>query len=191
MEESLSPTTSRTLRPLAALLAAAAATVALAFTLAAPADAATTTCSGHLAKGKERKQLKYAFGCSDTILGYTLTFDQPIDGFEPEVPVLDRQGEATNELMTCEGDFPSFGLGCYGAYSAGGRNVSGTVDAERAACADPRYKAWLFVVTGEKGQTAGPFELRGPRGCGTHTSRLGRLLAWVKLLRKELAAAKR
>jgi hypothetical protein len=164
--------------------AAIAAAAALALGAPAGASASTTTCGGHLAKGDASAQLVYEFGCSDKIIGYTLTFDQQIDGFEPEVPVLDAAGNATNELMSCEGDFPSFGIGCFGAYSAGGRNVHGTVDADRAACANPRYKAWLFVITGAKGQSAGPFALRGPQGCGTHTSAIQRLLAWIKLLQK-------
>jgi hypothetical protein len=185
MEESLS------LSPLASrprlLGAAIAATAALALGAPSGASASTTTCSGHLEKGEETTQLVYEFGCSDKIIGYTLTFDQQIDGFEPEVPVLDPEGNATNELMSCEGDFPSFGVGCFGAYSAGGRNIHGTVDAARAACASPRYKAWLFVITGAKGQTGGPFALRGPQGCGTHVSAIQRLLDWIKLLRKEAA----
>ncbi len=171
--------------------------VAVAALLAIPgtAGAANVTCGGHLERGTAEDTgdhaLTYEFGCSDTIIGYSLVFDQLIAGFEPEVGVLDDKGEATSELMSCEGAIPSYGIGCFGAYSAGGRDVRGTVQLDRDACADPRYQGWLTVIVGVKGQSAGPFLLRNVNNCARHTSRLSRLLAWVELVRKELLARNR
>lgn len=164
------------------LLAAAAALV-----LGAPSSAfalAPTTCGGHLAKGADAGALDYEFGCSGPIIGYTVTFDQEIDGFDTEIPVVDQQGNPTNELFSCEGDFPSFGMGCFGTAARGGSDIHGSVELSRDACADPRYKAYLSVVTTAKGQTSGPFLLRGPTGCQTHTSQIKRLLAFIALLER-------
>ncbi len=177
-------------RTLLGLLAATAA--AAVFPSTAPA---ATTCNGHTEKAESEVEgdflLSYQFGCSDRILGYVLTFDQEIGGFEAEVPVLDTTGTATNELMSCEGDIPSFGIGCFGAYSAGGRNIKGTVTLDRDACTEPRYTTYLTAVTGSKGQTAGPFKIGRPQKCEQKSTPLAGLIAWVELLRSEIRAARK
>jgi hypothetical protein len=172
----------------------ASLTVALLGVLALPgtAPASTATCNGHTEKAEAETAgdhaLAYAFGCSEKILGYSVIFNQEIQSFEAEVPVLDAQGTATNELMSCEGDIPSFGIGCFGGYSAGGRQIKGKVDIDRDACAEPRYTAFLMVVTGSKGQSAGPFPLGRPQGCRP-SSQLKGLLAWISMLRADIRAA--
>jgi hypothetical protein len=174
------------------LLGLLAVAVAL---LALPgAASAAVSCNGHTERAESEVEgdfaLSYQFGCSDKILGYALTFDQEIGGFEAEVPVLDGQGTATNELMSCEGDIPGLGLGCFGGYSAGGRNIKGTVTLDRDACDEPRYTTYLTVVTGAKGQTAGPFKLGRPQGC-KKSSQLAGLIAWIEMLRDEIRAARK
>lgn len=166
-------------------LLAAAVTVLLA--VPSLSHASLTGCAGRLTTADEADTLGYSFRCDSPILGYSIVFDQEILGFETEVPVLTGSGVATNELFSCEGDFPSFGIGCFGAYTVPGHEVRSTVGLDRDACADPRYKAWLTAVTGPKGQTAGPFSLRGPVGCDTKTGPIKRLMAWIELLKAELA----
>jgi hypothetical protein len=179
--------TSTSIRP-RALLATMA--ISLAALLLAPgaAPAANMTCNGHTEKAEATGDgdfgLAYQFGCSDKILGYSVIFNQEIQSFEAEVPVVDTQGNATNELLSCEGDIPGFGIGCFGAYSAGGRNVHGAVTLDRDACSEPRYSAWLVVVASNKGQMAGPFPLGRPQGCAK-SSLLRGLIAWVGMLRAD------
>jgi hypothetical protein len=114
--------TSTSIRP-RALLAALAMSLAALLLAPGAAPAANLSCSGHTEKAEAAGDgdfgLSYQFGCSEKLLGYSVIFNQEIQSFEPEVPVLDAQGTATNELMSCEGEIPGFGLGCFGAYSAG------------------------------------------------------------------------
>jgi hypothetical protein len=185
--------TSTSIRPRALLAVLATALVALLVGTSA-ASAATISCSGHTEKAEAEVEgdfaLGYQFGCSDKIIGYSVIFNQEVQGFAAEIPVLDTTGSATNELFSCEGDIPSFGVGCFGTYAAGGRNIKGTVTLDRDACAEPRYSAWLMVVTGAKGQQGGPFELGRPQGC-EKSSLLRGLLAWITMLRDEAKSARK
>ncbi|MEA2171339.1 MAG: hypothetical protein QOF76_4639, partial [Solirubrobacteraceae bacterium] len=133
------------------------------------------------------ESLGNSFGCTTPILGYSIVFDQPIYGFDNEVPVLDSTKSATNELFSCEGGFPSYGMSCFGSYTHPGNQPTGAVGLDRDACVDPRYKAWLTVVINAKGQARGPFPLKGPFGCDSYTSPIKRLMAWIA----QLQAAKK
>lgn len=165
-------------------LLAAAVTVLLA--LPSMSHAAIVDCAGRLTTSDQEDQMGYTFRCGAPIIAYSIVFDQEIQGFETEVPVLTGSLVATNELFSCEGDFPAFGIGCFGTYQTPGHEIRSTVDIGRDTCTDPRFKAWLTVVTSAKGQMAGPFEMRGPVGCDTKTGAIKRLMAWIEMLKAEL-----
>jgi hypothetical protein len=86
------------------------------FGTAGSASASKTTCTGQLGPGvekpKSKSDLSYSFSCNQNIIAYTLSFTKPIILFGPEVLPTLPSGEASGELVSCEGDIPSSGIGC-------------------------------------------------------------------------------
>jgi hypothetical protein len=176
-----------------AALVAAISTVAIAQTppAATPAPAADDpadnfSCRGHTAKAADSSvddpKLEYTFGCSNKIIGYFLTTDQDVLGFDADVPVQDAQG-VTSESFACEGLVPAAGFGCFGGYSAGGRFVKSSFSIPTDPCAVPRVSSRLIVVLSAKGNTAGPFDLGRPQGCPKKTTQLQTLRAMIDQLK--------
>lgn len=96
-------------------LVLAAATVAV-LVIPGTASAAKVNCAGKIAPNPEvpgsKTAADYSFLCDQPVIGYTITFNRQIDVFEPEVLPLRPDGEASGELVSCEGDFPGIGIGC-------------------------------------------------------------------------------
>jgi hypothetical protein len=86
------------------------------FGTAGSASASKTTCSGQLGKSvenpKSKSDLSYSFSCNQNIIAYTLSFTKQIVLFGPEVLPTLPTGEASGELVSCEGDIPTSGIGC-------------------------------------------------------------------------------
>jgi hypothetical protein len=83
---------------------------------AGSASASKANCTGQLGPSvespKSKSDLSYSFSCDQNILAYTLTFTKQIILFGPEVLPTLPSGEASGELVSCEGDIPSSGIGC-------------------------------------------------------------------------------
>ncbi len=170
------------------------------------ASAATLTCAGHIKAGTVsvdfENPIDYTFACTGRIVSYMVVTDREIDGFDTEIPVKDTAGEIIpSDSFACEGDFPGFGVGCFGVYGANGI-VQGTISlSSQKPCAEPRVDPKLIAVvesfdkvTGDplktsNGALAGPFDLGRPHGC-PKSSILGGLLAEVTRMREEIRGAK-
>lgn len=80
------------------------------------ASASKVNCAGSVEKSAERptskKAAQYQFICDKPVLGYTVTFNKQLTLFDPEVLPTTPTGEASGELVSCEGDFPGYGIGC-------------------------------------------------------------------------------
>ena len=173
--------------------------MAIALTIPGSASAANLTCAGHVKPGTVsddfENPIDYTFACTGRIVGFMVVTDREIDGFDTELEVHDPAGAiAPADGFACEGDFPGFGVGCFGSYSTNNL-VTGTFTlSSQKPCAEPRVSPKLVVVaesldlaTGAglkntNGSVAGPFDLGRPRGC-PKSSVLGGLLAEVAQLR--------
>lgn len=179
-----------------ASLCLAAAVVAV---LAVPgtASASKVNCAGKIAKSAERpgskKAAEYSFVCDAPVLAYSVTFNRQIGVFDPEVLPLLPSGEASGELVSCEGNFPGPGIGCTaqsakcpsatspytectGTVAAGNTSTS-EFDTTKAYCAKKRPKygpltAYLVVSTVETTATgrtfvnsSHPIKLNNELGC--------------------------
>jgi len=179
--------------------------MAVALTIPGAASAATFTCSGHIQPGTVsddfENPIDYTFACTGRIVGYMVVTRRELDSFDTEIEVHDTAGALVqSDGFACEGDFPGFGVGCFGTYGANGL-VTGTYSlSSQKPCAEPRDDPKLIVVaesldavTGDpkkssNGAMAGPFDLGRPRRC-PKSSVLGGLLAEVAALRTEIRAA--
>jgi len=93
-----------------------AAAVAAVLVIPGTASASKVQCAGSVAKSTEQPTSKtaasYSFACDKAVLGYTVSFNKQIDLFDPEVLPTTPTGDASGELVSCEGDFPGYGIGC-------------------------------------------------------------------------------
>jgi hypothetical protein len=170
------------LAALAALLVAGASLLLLLHgTKPASADqnANNTDCSGHVEKGDASPddptatQVKYVFACSGPITGYQIQPQIAAQSIDTEVFALDRTTKQVvpTDSFSCQGDIPSYGINCVGAYGGNYEIVSGNFSIDPKLCAEPRVDPLLTVVyavrtaTGVTQAIAGPFDLGRPRGC--------------------------
>lgn len=104
----------RTRAAIAGLILAAASVAVL--IVPGTASAAKVRCAGQIAPDPAAAGSKtaadYSFVCDHAVIGYSVTFSRQIGIFEPEVLPLRPDGEASGELVSCEGDFPGIGIGC-------------------------------------------------------------------------------
>jgi hypothetical protein len=94
----------------------AVAVVAALFGFAGTAAASKANCQGALNPSVKdagsKTAVEYSFMCDQNVLAYSISFNKQISVFEPEVLPLLPTGEASGELVSCEGPFPGFGIGC-------------------------------------------------------------------------------
>ena len=102
-------------RGIASLIAISAIAVVF-FGLAGTASASKANCSGTLGpsseKPKGKSDLSYNFTCDQNVLAYSLAFSKQVLLFDPEVLPTLPSGEASGELVNCDGTIPGTGLGC-------------------------------------------------------------------------------
>ena len=99
----------------ASLIAVGAIAVVF-FGFTGTASASKANCSGQLGpsveKPKSKSTLTYSFTCDQNVIAYSLVFSKPVLLFDPEVLPLLPTGDASGELVSCEGNIPSTGIGC-------------------------------------------------------------------------------
>ncbi len=178
----------RRVRAVIASLATAAGIAILGFPAAASA-AEAPLCGGKLELNNEIPGidppggLSYKFDCNATVLGYGILSNRQVDYFNTEVTVLDfTSGEATSELFSCEGPFPSSGFGCRGVANFGnfinGEFAIGRDPCEAAKTKADKFKVWVVATIVQADSVTNkpftavtqPIRLKGP-ACKTKNTR--------------------
>ena len=154
-------------------LTLAAAMLAVVLGGASSASASKASCAGSLSASEKDPEngsaVKYSFLCDRDVLAYSLSFNKQMSVFEPEVLPSLPSGDASGELVSCEGSFPGAGIGCTaqsstcpGATSsstvctgrvAAGNTVESEVEMVKPYCPQTRRKrtleGYLTVATEE------------------------------------------
>ena len=147
-------------RPLLASLATAALCAGAFLVLPGTASASSVSCRGHLDPSTDAPVpdvFDYQFVCDEEILAYSIVTNRSTDYFDTEPVVFvgnPKDGNASNEAFSCEGNIPGFGVGCNGKATpdaSGLRWIVGGLGYGSDPCAKHAkgqgVKVWLTVVT--------------------------------------------
>lgn len=161
----------RRLLPLGALVALAATLAPVAFGADAPPDPLRTRCAGSVAAVKgDFNSVAYRFGCRGAIKSYTMVSSETLLGAEgaPDIFVGSTKSFADpkTDILSCEGDIPSYGFICAGSVT-GKNTIASLYEPETQPCSpEGKWTARTFlVVTAPDGTQSGPFRMGFPKTC--------------------------
>ena len=164
-----------------ALLTALSALLVLA-ALVPASSYASASCGGRTALGENEpgeNTIQYRFGCSEKIKGFSVITNTAVLFFSESANAFDSATGAQLDKQTfeCAGDIPGVGVSCSGGkngFANAGTRVVGDLSLAKAPChASRQLRAWL-VVADATGAVSGPFQLGGPKDCGSREGRKSR-----------------